>query len=516
MLACHLVSLLVNNITQCLFPSIPTSLIPGELSSKGPGTGECSTHREEESGQDRTRCQASSIDILPEDILLEVFYFYREEMNDMFFTTEMWKPLVDVCGRWRQVVFASPRRLDLLLFCDVRTPVRKSLHIWPLLPITVHYSPKDEDDHAERVENVIAALEHRDRIFRIDFDGLSASILERLAAAMQEPHPALTHLCLLPYDTTAPVLPAAFLGGSAPALQSLILDGITYLALPKLILSARNLVLLHLGDIPNPAWQISLEEMVTYLCALPKLEDLSLGFRYSRSHPHEGNSPPPARAVLPALTIFAFAGDFEYLEDLIAQIDTPLLKWLSIMFFNRLSFNIPHLHEFIGRTDKLGPLDRAFVEFYRSSVKVTLGSLAHLELGIRHDRHDPIVWPILPPLLMMAQLCNGLSSLLASVETLEIRGDWEVSMPPMQFQGLFNPFVAVQSLYVSRELVPFVILALQELAGESATEVLPALRSLFLAGPTPSRSAQKGIEPFVTARQLSDHPVAVQYWGGVW
>lgn len=465
---------------------------------------------------DRCDLGQASIDMLPDDILLEVFYFYREEKNDMFFTTEMWKPLVDVCGRWRQVIFASPRRLDLLLLCDVRTPVKKSLHIWPPLPITVHYSPKDEDDHAEGVENVIAALEHRDRIFRIDFDGLSASILERFAAAMQEPLPALTHLCLLPYDMMAPVLPAAFLGGSAPALQSLILDGIAYRALPELILSARNLVLLHLGDIPNPAWQISLDEMLAYLCRLPKLEDLSLGFRYPRLHPHEGNPPPPARAVLPALTTFAFEGESEYLEDLVSQIDTPSLNRLSIMFFNRLSFDIPQLHEFISRTAKFGPLNRAFVEFYRSSVKVTLGSLGHLELGIRHDRHDTTVWPVLLRVFMMAQLCNGLSSLLARVETLEIHGHWEVSTLPMQFQGLFNPFVAVQSLYVSHELVPFVILALQDLIGESATEVLPAMRSLFLAGPTPSGSARKGIESFVTARQLSDHPVAVQYWKGVW
>jgi hypothetical protein len=54
---------------------------------------------------------------------------------------------------------------------------------------------------------------------------------------MQEPFPELTHLYLWLYDETVPVLTDSFLGGSAPLLQFLELNGIPYAGLPKLLLS---------------------------------------------------------------------------------------------------------------------------------------------------------------------------------------------------------------------------------------------------------------------------------------
>src|SRR5579863_448060 len=92
----------------------------------------------------------SPIHMLPDNVLLEIFDHCRGD--DDHFTPKIWKPLVHVCRRWRQIVFASPRRLHLLLVCDVRTPVKKLLDIWPLLPIAVLYSPKD----SEGEKNIIA------------------------------------------------------------------------------------------------------------------------------------------------------------------------------------------------------------------------------------------------------------------------------------------------------------------------------------------------------------------------
>jgi hypothetical protein len=77
---------------------------------------------------------------------------------------------------------------------------------------------------------------------------------------------------------------------------------------------------------------------------------------------------------------------------------------------------------------------------------------------------------------------------------------------------LFQRFTAVQGLYVSKKLGPLVAHALQGLTGERAKEVLPALRRLSLGGFKPSGSAQEVIEPFVSARQLSDYPVTVERW----
>jgi hypothetical protein len=63
-----------------------------------------------------------------------------------------------------------------------------------------------------------------------------------------------------------------------------------------------------------------------------------------------------------------------------------------------------------------------------------------------------------------------------------------------------------------RKVALHVVQALQELSVERATEVLPALRNLFIEGLESSGPTQEALEQFITARQLSGHPVAVCPW----
>jgi hypothetical protein len=97
--------------------------------------------------------------------------------------------------------------------------------------------------------NIIAALEHRDRVRKICFD-LTNLQSEKLAPTMQEPFPALTYL-RLDGDENAPALPDMFLGGSAPHLQTLSLMGIPFPGLPRLLSSATDLSSLYLWRIPH-------------------------------------------------------------------------------------------------------------------------------------------------------------------------------------------------------------------------------------------------------------------------
>ena len=80
-----------------------------------------------------------TVEKLPDDVLLEIFYVARCQVdaNEPRYFEDRWRTLVHVCKRWRSVVFASPRRLDLQLFCTNRTPVKKLLDIWPPLPIYI-------------------------------------------------------------------------------------------------------------------------------------------------------------------------------------------------------------------------------------------------------------------------------------------------------------------------------------------------------------------------------------------
>lgn len=81
-----------------------------------------------------------TIGVLPDVVLLEMFDFYvnqvrEEDSPDV--TVESWRTLVHVCRHWRSVVFGSPRRLNLRLLCTPETQVRKTLDVWPYLPIFV-------------------------------------------------------------------------------------------------------------------------------------------------------------------------------------------------------------------------------------------------------------------------------------------------------------------------------------------------------------------------------------------
>jgi hypothetical protein len=93
------------------------------------------------------------------------------------------------------------------------------MDVWPPLPLFVRCHEPEEA--AESVDNTVAVLgEHSDRVCDLDIIGPERSDLEKLLAAVQVPFPELTYLRLWLSDIeTPPVLPASFLGGSAPRLK---------------------------------------------------------------------------------------------------------------------------------------------------------------------------------------------------------------------------------------------------------------------------------------------------------
>src|SRR5712671_46862 len=212
--------------------------------------------------------------MLPDDVLVEIFNSYiqlhfRRNRN-------AWHALVHVCWRWRSLVFASPRRLNLHLDYRGHRPMLQALDTWPILPVILTSTPTQpfHMKWGQRWDNMVSALEseHHNRICEIYIDNMTNYCWGRFAAAMQKPFPELTYLEVLLYGDV-PVLPASFLGGSAPRLRELKLRSIPFPSIPKLLLSANDLVTLSLWDIPNFGY-ISPDAMATALTVMTRLESL--------------------------------------------------------------------------------------------------------------------------------------------------------------------------------------------------------------------------------------------------
>ena len=456
-----------------------------------------------------TEERRAAICVLPDDILLEIFGFYVDEPCKI----DAWHILVHVCHKWRSIVFASPCRLRLRLFCTNKKPVKKMLNVWPALPIVIRVF--DIMSQLRGVTNVIAALEQRDRVYEITLLNLPNPLLKKFAA-MKNPFPELKFLHLAPEDGNPPTLPDSFLGGSAPRLREVLLWGIPFPALPKLLLSTNDLVTLCLTDIPHSGY-ISPEELVTSLSALTKLNSLELGFRFPPSlADRESQRPPPQTCVvLPAVAEFIFNGNSKYLDDFLSRIDAPLLEKLNIVFVNLLVFDIPQLRHFISRTETFKTPDRVEVVFDTFGVEVDLfqrkGTTDHKVLGLRISCGSPD-----RQLSSLAQVCNSSLPPLPTLGSLCIhegqffQPQWYSNMEHSQWLELLRPFPSVKDLVLSQNLVQIVAPALRELIG---TAVLPVLQNLFLEGPQPSGPVQEAIGQFLAARDLFGCPVTVHHRG---
>ncbi len=449
------------------------------------------------------------IDVLPDDVLLEIFDFYVKEHSIFLTKTEVetWHSLVHVCQRWRSLVFGSPHRLDLQLFCTPRTPSRDILNVWPALPLIIYGSM----NLTSGIDNIIIALGHSNRVCEIHLfeTETGRGQLENVLGAMQVPFPELTELRLRSRDETPPVIPDSFLGGSAPRLQGLKFNGIPFPGLPNLLSSATHLVDLDLHRIPHSGY-ISPEAMVALLSVLSSLERLYLQFESPQSRPDlESRRPPPLnRVVIPSLTLFVFKGVSEYLEDLVICIDAPRCHCLEIIFFNQIDFDTPRLAQFISRTPIFRPLDEAYVQFQNGAVGVELKyNSSHVISRIQIPCREPD-WQ----LSSIAQICNS----LPPVKGLYITGlVWknDAIENPLWLE-LLLPFTAVKSLHLHKDLAPVIAATLQELVGARITEVLPCLRNIFVRGCgfELQRPFREHIGQFVAARQLSGHPVTISVW----
>ena len=450
--------------------------------------------------------------MLDDDVLLQIFEFYANEDKEI----EGWITLVHVCRLWRSLVFQSPRHLNLRLDCTPKKQMR-DMDIWPPLPLIVR-DFFDIFPDASSVDNTIAALEYNDRVSQIELESFPLEYVAN-SEAMQKPFPELTHLKLGTTNNDGPILRDSFLGGSAPRLRTLNLINVPFPGLPKLLLSATQLVNLELYDIPHfGSGYVPPEEIATCLSALTGLEYLCLYFRYVRPVLEIRRPPAPqlTRSIIPSLTKIQFQGKSEYLEQILARIDAPRINELCITFFNQFIFDTPQLFQFISQKPTLSAPEKGHITFSSNLIMIKLLSQT-LDYGVLVV-DIPCSASELRRLSSFKLVYTSSLPYLSALEDLYIHEDsfldpfWQDNVESTSWLQLLRPFAAVKNLYLDKEFAPRFAPALQELVGGRTAEVLPTLENIFLEGFQASRSLHNGIETFVSARRLTNRPVVVSCW----
>ena len=450
---------------------------------------------------------------LPDDVVLAIFSFYL----DSFYNGDLWRTLVHVCQRWRYLVFAFPGHLNLRLECTIETPTREMLGIWPALPIDITDFSDSMEGVMEGVDNIIAALEQRDRVCRITLVSIPGSKMHTLLPSMLGPFPALQGIHFAPSyrdDSAMVVVPKSFLGGSAPQLQWLVFHNISFPALPTLLYSTTNLEELQLTGIPRSGY-ISPEAMVNCLSAMPRLSTLRFQFDSPESFPNgeRRHHPPLTRSTLPALRKLFFEGIYKYFEDFAARIDTPVILTLDVIFFpsHKPFYDFSQLSQFIGRIEVFKSPAHAGATLFYPGVEVSICRRTRTnELALLQVRCDDVELP-----LQLRRLVQAFSSSLpfSDAESLSISSGFklglEATAEDLLWLDFFHSFSTVKNLYIDEEILTPVAYTLKKVVKERITDVFPAIQELSIGEDLPSGPVLRAVEEFATARGLLtrlDHP----------
>jgi hypothetical protein len=209
-----------------------------------------------------------------------------------------------------------------------------------------------------------------------------------------------------------------------------------------------------------------------------------------------------------------FKGVNEYLEDFLSRIDAPQLYSLRTDFFHDTDIDTPELIRFVSRSSILKTPDEAHVFFGSRTASVKFQ-----ELASNVDYFEVKILCRVPnwQLSSLAQICTSSLPLLSGTESLLIcepihtQPEWKGGIENAEWLELLLPFTVMKNLYLSKQFAPRIAPALQELT-RGRTEVLPTLQNIFLEGFQPSEPVDESIAQFISARQLTNRPVAISVW----
>ena len=388
-------------------------------------------------------------------------------------------------------------------------PVLDAVGCWSALPIVVQYgeSPASDPPAPEDGKNINVALKQSDRV-----SSMSLTITSPLLKLSEIERP-FSELEVPSRNSAQLTLPSTFQWG--PSLRCLNSTSVNFPSLLQLLGSSKNLVDLLLHEVLDPSC-FPPEALTNTFSGMVQLRSLSLHFPSTGNHL---TPPPPSRelVILPALTRLNFRGTTEYLERLVARIDTPLLGDIEVTFVEKSNFDLSQLFKF---TTRMG--------IHTSPRRADILSSEHA-VSISWTRPgDSNCFKLQSPcksfsdrLFILARILYQFSAFLYSVEDLRVtaqrplkQGDdlnYERWSEPIS--QAINTFMGVKWLYVSGNLWNDIVCSSQLWHWQRRPKsMLPALHKLYVLQPAPHYSRlREAIVSFMVSRRLSCCPIVVDY-----
>jgi hypothetical protein len=296
----------------------------------------------------------------------------------------------------------------------------------------------------------------------------------------------------------------------APYLRRLALHGIGLpkgLPLLSFTIALSTLSMTHIGA----SCYFPPGHLITHLPCLPHLEELTIGFAIPIPIPSTEREllPPPIPPVtLPALRRLTFQGVDVYLDNLVAQINTPFLERLSVTLIFDLAYTLVNLAGFICKTEGF-ECRFAKINFGRDGASIDAGHQKQQIPGklSLHVNCKPLDWQI----DSAGQVCSALGTVMSIVEELTLDfyaygmpSYWESRRDNTLWHELLLPFIGLKKLHVDSSLTLELALALESAAGGS---VLPELQEINARLRTDRE--KEAFSVFVQTRESVGRPVHV-------
>jgi hypothetical protein len=383
----------------------------------------------------------------------------------------------------------------------------------PPLPLVVDYERTDIT--AEDEEAILLALEQRDRVRRIRF-AIPVLKLQKLIMAIDGEYPILE--CLILGDSsedkrTVLILPETL---ETPHIRHVAID----CSIPirfQLLTTAVGLVTLHLG-LYHPSTYFQPTVLLQSLSLMPQLELLLIFFYFTIPNRDVERqlmrSPIMTHVTLPNLRSFSFQAVSAYSEAVLSRITASRLENFQIAYPKQLTFSVPQLLQFMGRTENFR-FDRAKFDFYNERVYVEVNPP---ETNMPDDAFSINVdcWHLDWQVSSVAQISNALSQIFSAVEHLTLEhevhsqsSEEHNEVERAEWRKLLRSFSNVKTLDIEDGLVGELSRCLRLEDGEHPLELLPELQELTYPG---GSDADHAFTPFIDARQSAGRPVTLSEW----